>query len=164
MLALPQAAKDALGQELIAAASAGSAKRVAAALERGADVNHQDKTGRTALHRAAETGCQAVAKQLLGRGADPNSEDSDGCSPLDRAVVYGYEELTELLVDAGAQGSSPWTGRLDIDTSFRLMQFSNPFMLVINTAALWYFASQGWWMPASLYAGVVVFVVLNELL
>lgn len=83
-------------------------------LDRGADINSADPgNGRTALHKAASSGNEAMAKLLLGRGADPNQGDMHGNPPLylhmeqqpEPGDGHGMEEhmsFTRLMVLNGA--------------------------------------------------------------
>jgi hypothetical protein len=53
---------------------------------RGADVNHQDATGKTALHHGVEKEFEPVLlKWLVKHGASPDIQDHDGVSPRLRA-------------------------------------------------------------------------------
>ena len=44
----------------------------------GADLNTQDRKGRTPLHRATYEGCVAAAEALLEAGADPTVLNRNG--------------------------------------------------------------------------------------
>tara|TARA_R110000772_G_scaffold177254_2_gene288867 strand:+ start:842 stop:2350 length:1509 start_codon:yes stop_codon:yes gene_type:complete len=54
-----------------------------------ADINHQDNTGITALHAAADQGWADIVALLLEYGADPAIEDSFGTTALDYALGRG---------------------------------------------------------------------------
>ncbi|XP_012589992.1 PREDICTED: ankyrin repeat domain-containing protein 65 [Condylura cristata] len=72
-------------------------------LEHGADPGLRDRSGRTALHRAAAVG-HLPAVQLLGaRGADPDARDALGLTPLHHAARGGHLEVAGHLLDRGAQ-------------------------------------------------------------
>jgi ankyrin repeat protein len=58
-------------------------------LDAGADVNGQGEGGFTALHSAAQSGDEELARLLLERGANPSIETNDGKRPAD----YGLAEL-----------------------------------------------------------------------
>ncbi len=58
-------------------------------LEHGASVNHQDNTGSTALHGAAQLGWSQMVSLLLEFGADASIEDATGSTPLDYALGRG---------------------------------------------------------------------------
>jgi ankyrin repeat protein len=71
---------------LIAAAYMGHAEIVQDLLNYNADVNHQDKDGRTALSVAAlcirtSEGHEKVVGLLLENGAEVNHQDHDGMTP-----------------------------------------------------------------------------------
>jgi ankyrin repeat protein len=59
-------------------------------IERGADVHSTYRSGRTALHIAANGGMTDIARFLLQNGANPNARDSAGLSPLDEAAWRGF--------------------------------------------------------------------------
>ncbi|KAH8668381.1 ankyrin repeat-containing domain protein [Xylariales sp. PMI_506] len=71
-------------------------------LERGADIDRQDQNGGTALHLAAELGCEDVVEMLLHRSANPNKADFMGRTPLFSAVQSGNENVVKLLIDHSA--------------------------------------------------------------
>lgn len=65
-------------------------------LDRGADVNSADPDdGSTALHKAAFTGNEEMARMLIGRGADPNREDRSRRTPLRRHLNASNDPPTE---------------------------------------------------------------------
>jgi uncharacterized protein len=70
---------------------------------RGADIRSTYRSGRTALHIAANGGMTDIAQFLLQNGADANARDNAGSSPLDEAVRRGLPEVTSLLLEAGAR-------------------------------------------------------------
>ncbi len=88
------------------AASHGSAELVRLLLDRGADVDARNGTGRTALHYAVFRDRPEAAKVLLERGARVDvATRIDGfgrVSPLMLAAGRGRRELTELLLAHGA--------------------------------------------------------------
>lgn len=69
-------------------------------IQKGADVNIQDKKGFSALHVAAMKGEYHFVKTLLENGARTELEDIFGNNPLFR-VKYNQIELIQLLVDRG---------------------------------------------------------------
>lgn len=58
-------------------------------LEHGSAVNHQDDTGSTALHGAAQLGWTALVSLLLEYGADASIVDGTGSTALDYALGRG---------------------------------------------------------------------------
>jgi ankyrin repeat protein len=69
----------------------------------GADVRSSYRSGKTALHIAANGGMPEIARFLLRNGADPNARDTAGSSPLDEAVWRGSPEVASLLLESGAR-------------------------------------------------------------
>ncbi|KAK4220966.1 hypothetical protein QBC38DRAFT_550337 [Podospora fimiseda] len=66
-------------------------------VDRGADVNAQEKDGWTALMRASSNGHEAVAQLLVDRGADVNAQDNNGWTALMRASSNGHEAVAALI-------------------------------------------------------------------
>jgi ankyrin repeat protein len=75
---------------------------VDALLEGGAEVNAQNKLGRTSLMYAAENNCLAVVNKLVSMGADVNLQDSIGYTALMYAAENNCLEVINKLVSAGA--------------------------------------------------------------
>lgn len=78
------------------AASHDKREAVAALLEAGADVNHQDISGRTQLHAAVSGNHVEVVERLLAAGADPTIADKKDETPLDLARARN-PRIAELL-------------------------------------------------------------------
>ena len=55
-------------------------------LDRGADIDAQDKNGATPLHRAVRTRCAAAVRCLLRAGSDPTLKNIPGSTPFHLAV------------------------------------------------------------------------------
>ena len=55
-------------------------------LKAGAEINAQDKTGSTALHRSVRTRCAAAVQCLLDAGANPTLGNTSGSTPFHLAV------------------------------------------------------------------------------
>lgn len=72
----------------------------------GVDVNHADRAGVTALHRAASGGFRGTVRTLLSAGARVNAPTNSGITPLMVAASQGYGQVVEQLLRAG--------GRLDL--------------------------------------------------
>ncbi|XP_037393943.1 ankyrin repeat domain-containing protein 36B-like [Pygocentrus nattereri] len=69
-------------------------------LQRGANVNQQDETGRTALSYACEKGYLDAVKMLVRNNADPEMADAWGNTALMYAAVAGHSLVVEFLVRA----------------------------------------------------------------
>ena len=99
-----QVKKDDPNAALLAAARAGDAAQVRAALDAKADVNTKHSSGKTPLMLAAESGHQEIVRILLSRYADPNRKDSSGKTALFLATEAAseYAEVVQLLLSKGA--------------------------------------------------------------
>jgi len=90
------------GTPLMHAAFLKQLESVRLLLDLGADVNLQDRDGRTALNRAI-LGCNdkkrslPVVELLLQRGADPTIKDREGKTPLASVHLDGCPEMRQLL-------------------------------------------------------------------
>ena len=73
-------------------------------IAQGANVNHQDRNGDSALHFAGQEKSEEAAKLLLKAGADLNVVDAYGNTPLWRAVFNAKDDLriVKLYVWSGA--------------------------------------------------------------
>ncbi|KAM6961311.1 uncharacterized protein ankrd63 [Aplochiton taeniatus] len=69
-------------------------------LGKGAEVNSQDETGRTALSLACEQGYLDTVKLLVQFNADPDVCDVWGNSPLMYAAYAGHSQVLDFLVRA----------------------------------------------------------------
>ena len=88
---------------LIEAASHGNVDAVKSLLAAGANVNAEDKYGRSALNDASDGGYTEIVKLLLAAGADVNHVTKYGKeSSLIMASYNGYTEIVKLLLDAKA--------------------------------------------------------------
>eukprot|EP01035_Chromulina_nebulosa_P021768 gene21768-28169_t len=82
---------------LIKASSLNRYHVVEALLDRGSNVNHVNKIGRTALHYAVEVGSSECTRILLERGATSDIKDNNNCSPYDIADDWGFLHIMKLL-------------------------------------------------------------------
>ena len=89
-----------LDAELLDAAAVGDAERVAAALQRGADIEARDDHKRTALLLAATHDHVGVANVLIANGADPNALDDRHDTPWLVTGVTGSVAMLEVLLPA----------------------------------------------------------------
>jgi ankyrin repeat protein len=71
-------------------------------LKLGADVNHQDKEGDTAVHGAAFYGNTKILYLLLNAKANPNLQNRLGGTALMWAASYGHDEIVGMLLSKGA--------------------------------------------------------------
>lgn len=88
------------------AAYAGDVQTVRRLLDAGADVNQQDKEGRTPLYLATQEGYMEVMELLIARGADVNQgtgHDPGEFAPLYVAASCGRGDAIDLLVRRGAK-------------------------------------------------------------
>jgi ankyrin repeat protein len=87
------------------AAENGHAATVTLLLDKGADLNVQDKTGKTALMSAAAKGDAATVALLLDKRADLNLKDKTGKTALMWATQNGHTAIVETLVAHGIVAS-----------------------------------------------------------
>ncbi|MDR1649147.1 MAG: ankyrin repeat domain-containing protein [Synergistaceae bacterium] len=87
----------------------------------GADLNHGNNRGMTALMVAAAVSNTPAVERLLALSADLTLEDRDGLTPLTHAVQFGEEDedglkILDLLISAGSD-----VGKKDIGGATPLM-------------------------------------------
>jgi ankyrin repeat protein len=87
---------------LVLAALRGYLEIVSLLIKHGANVNHTDSTGFTALLEAARRGHTPIARLLIEGEADINYADRFGVTALEAAAVNGHLDVTRLLVQHGA--------------------------------------------------------------
>ncbi len=75
--------------------------------ELGANVNHQNRLRRTALHEAAQKGSLALVKLCLTYRAKLELQDVNGNTPLHLAAAGTESEIVEFLIRAGARPDTP---------------------------------------------------------
>ena len=80
----------------------GNEKIVKYLVEHGADVNKEDKDGKTPLFGACWEGHENIVKYLVEHRANVNEEDEDGRTPLFEACRKGNENIVKYLVEHGA--------------------------------------------------------------
>jgi ankyrin repeat protein len=102
----PKAYSQAL---VISAANAGAAP-IKLLLDRGADVNAADPSGRTALifATAADHAPSDLVTLLLDRGAKLDPKTEFGLTALDYAKLHGDTPIVDRLVKAGAPDTGAW--------------------------------------------------------
>ncbi len=91
------------GNDLLGLSAAKRDERlVEVLLNDGADVDHQNVHGWTALHQAAYSNLPRMAELLLGKGARPDLEArGEGGTPLTVALFWGNRDAAELLARYG---------------------------------------------------------------
>ena len=94
-------ANETPASQLVAAAQAGDAARVAALLDEGAPADARS-AGFPALHRAAQADAVAVLEMLVAAGADLEAVDRTGHTALARAAVFGRAAAVAFLLESGA--------------------------------------------------------------
>ena len=89
-------------------------------MDAGADINHADKSGMTALDHAVTfiddidvlegEGSAEVVRLLLERGANMEHVDLNGLRPLDRAIECGNVPAIQVFLKKGAKlGPTTWS-------------------------------------------------------
>ncbi len=99
-----------LTRQLWHIAGSGDLEQLDQLVSEGVDVNAGDRTGVTALMRAAYHGQLAMVRALIGYGADPNAKDRSGLDALMMAEHGGHDEIVEALRSVGARGKTGGTG------------------------------------------------------
>jgi ankyrin repeat protein len=97
--------KDRFGRYLLTCASVQPDRTpiVRFLLDRGAAINAQDDSGRTALTNAARYGCEDTLRLLIERKADLNQPCQGEGTALILAASAGCENCVRLLLKAGAK-------------------------------------------------------------
>jgi len=97
---------------LHATASNGKLEVARVLLEYGANVNHPDSGGRSALHIASRCSSDDFVRLLLDHGADPSALDGSNETALHHASFDGGPGVVRLLLDHGldvnARSKSGW--------------------------------------------------------
>ena len=88
--------------ELMKASRDGNLEAVQRALDNGAEVDFQNKKGKTALMLAASNGHTATVKLLIDHGADINLQDYFGTTAIIVAATAGHTETAQFLAQKGA--------------------------------------------------------------
>ncbi|KAK4162968.1 hypothetical protein QBC43DRAFT_320782 [Cladorrhinum sp. PSN259] len=84
------------------AALKGQGKILEILLNKGADVNGIDASGRTPLHCGVESGKMDIIRLLLERGADVTKLTTKGVSVLQLAVEKALEDAVVMFIESGA--------------------------------------------------------------
>lgn len=75
-------------------------------LANGANINHRDKSGRTALFLAAESGDLATVQALLRLGADIALGETGDATVLHAAAAAGSVSIMQICIDLGLSVSA----------------------------------------------------------
>lgn len=96
---------DGLRDQLLEAAAAGNTAKIAELLSRGADLEGNDTSGRTAVINASWRGEQEVVDLLVELDADLNVADYDGRTAVSWAASNGHADIVRRLLENGARSS-----------------------------------------------------------
>ena len=105
--------KELNNMQLIKAVQEQNIKIVSELLEKGANINHKDKDGYTALLHAvkieasnldylAVTRKEEIIQELLNRGAKIDDKDEEGNTVLMIVIEDGYKNIAQDLINKGA--------------------------------------------------------------
>jgi ankyrin repeat protein len=72
-------------------------------LEKGADINTKDSTGKAPLIHAAKRGLKGLVELLLEKGAEIEAQDGKGWTALDWAQSVDASRVVSLLREKGAR-------------------------------------------------------------
>ncbi|KAI2648584.1 Protein phosphatase 1 regulatory subunit 12A [Labeo rohita] len=106
------------GAVFMAACSAGDREEVAELLRQGADINHANVDGLTALHQACIDENADMVQFLVESGSDVNRGDNEGWTPLHAAASCGFIQIAKYLIEHGAHvGAVNSEGELPVDVA-----------------------------------------------
>lgn len=98
--------KFSLGTVFLSAVTSGDVEEVKKLLAKGADINHQNVDGLTALHQACIDENYDLVNFLVDHGARLDIRDNEGWSALHAAASCGSVEIAQCLLDHGADVSA----------------------------------------------------------
>ncbi|OQS02843.1 ankyrin repeat domain-containing protein 50-like [Thraustotheca clavata] len=91
----------------------GDAEMVAKLLREGGNINCQDKSGDTLLHKAAWYGYNDIVLLLIKAGCNIHSKNHIGDTPLHHAAYNGHNKVAASFINAGvmldAKNNDGWT-------------------------------------------------------
>ena len=96
---------------------------VALLVEKGIDVNHRDKFGRTPLYMACRSGVLPDIEKLLKAGADPNVQENK----------YGHSPIHVAAIKLGGKYLDGWTK--GIDGTKAIENYKSIFKLLLENGA-----------------------------
>ncbi|KAF5632082.1 hypothetical protein F52700_6601 [Fusarium sp. NRRL 52700] len=111
---------------LLWAAKENSIPGVDVLLRHGAQVNSQDRHGRTALFWAAVNNSEEMARLLLENAADVDLADEHGATPLHMALECDSDKVLEVLMGHGASLSARTKSAEDFFGRSRHFDWSSP--------------------------------------
>ena len=79
-------------------------------IDKGADVNTKDDTGRTPLHWVAFARKNEIVELLIANDADVNAKDNEGKTPLYFAELTRHKAIAEILRKNGGKTSEELKG------------------------------------------------------
>ena len=91
-----------INDDLIIAAIKGKKDEVMILLSKGANINHRDNRGMTALVYVLQNGYVEVAELLIEKGADVNAKNIKDWTPLIIVSKNGNLKIAERLIEEGA--------------------------------------------------------------
>lgn len=91
-----------LNQVLLQAVDQGKTEEALQAIKDGADINAQDRQGRTAAMLATLRNDAKTVKALIEAGADVNIQADNKDNPYLYAGAEGYLEILKMTIEAGA--------------------------------------------------------------
>lgn len=71
-------------------------------MEKGSDINLQDKFGQTCIYYAIRQGHYNIVEYLIKKGANVNISDKKKQTPVSYAAKMNQDEIVDLLVQNGA--------------------------------------------------------------
>lgn len=86
-------------------------------LEKGASVNTESGTGRTALQFAAARNKQRIFEMILEKEANPSIQDHNGLTALHYAALHGNREIMKMLLNNNANPDPETRGLIDAENS-----------------------------------------------
>lgn len=98
-----------LNDQLLRAAKSNNLKMARAALKDGADINHQDSLGYSAVMHATCKGSERVLRFLCAKGASTNLVSKQGCTALVMAARDDNLEVARALMGSRARKSQRTT-------------------------------------------------------
>ena len=105
---------------LFSAASSGSVDVVRAILQKGGEVNAQDKNNITAVHMASKNGHFEILKLLASYGADLAAIDVIGNTAIHYAAEGGFTDICKFLGQRGKNITGMMTNDEDQSLGYRM--------------------------------------------